>query len=77
MEFTLDKEIYICVGANCKMSGSQEKLKEWINKKFKPEKVGRFNCINRCDKNFAFFYKRKAYSAKTEQDFLEIIENGK
>jgi len=75
MEFTLDKDIYICVGANCKHSGSQEKLKEWMLKKYSPQEIGRFNCINRCDKNFAFYYKGKAHSAKTEELFLEIINS--
>lgn len=73
MEFTLDKEIYICVGSNCKFSGSQESLKSWMLKKFKPTEIGRFNCINRCDENYAFFHKGKARSAKTEEDFLKII----
>ena len=75
MEFTLDKELYICVGSNCKHSGSQEPLKAWMLKKFSPNEIGRFNCINRCDENYAFFYKNKAHSAKTEEKFLEIINS--
>lgn len=74
MEFTLDKDIYICSGSNCKFSGSQESLKAWMLKKYKANEIGKFNCINRCDQNYAFFYKGKAHSAKTETEFLSITE---
>jgi len=75
MEFTFDKDIYICNGANCKFGGTQEELKEWMLKEFEEPNIGKFNCLNRCHENFAFFYKGKAYSAKTEKKFLEIIKS--
>lgn len=75
MEFTFDKSIYICNGSNCKFSGTQEPLKLWMLKKFKENEIGKFNCINRCDKNYAFFYKGKAHTAKTEKEFIEIVKN--
>ncbi len=75
MDFKFEKEIYICNGANCKFSGTQDVLYEWMLKVFDAKDIGRFNCINRCQENYAFFYKGKSYSAKTESKFLEIVNN--
>ena len=73
MSFTLDKKIYICIGSTCKHSRKKPVLEELIFKNFEKEDVGRFNCLNRCEHEGAFFFNQKAHYYTTDEDFYKII----
>ncbi len=67
------KKVYVCNGSACLTAGTQEKLKENINKHFNATEIGHMTCLGRCHENGAFHYNGKNYSDCNENELEEII----
>lgn len=67
------KEVYICVGADCTKRGSQGRLRREIEKYFAPEQIGTYNCIGLCHKNYAFRYRDKNYSVSCPEELRRMF----
>ncbi len=69
------KEVYICNGSDCSKRGSQIQLRRELEKYFSPDQIGTYNCIGLCNKNYAFRYKEKNYSAECPVEIGRIIKS--
>ncbi len=56
------KEIHICNGAACMVSGTQIPLRKELEDVFRPDKIGELACLGRCHENGAFLYRNRTFS---------------
>ncbi len=67
------KEIYICNGSTCMCAGTQDSLKEELEKHVSPDKIGHMTCLGRCHENSAFQYKGSNYSNLSKSEIKELF----
>ncbi|MFK8013419.1 MAG: NAD(P)H-dependent oxidoreductase subunit E, partial [Marinicellaceae bacterium] len=70
-----DKKVYVCNGSACLCAGTQEKLKHQLSQHFETNEIGHMTCLGRCHENSAFNYKGKNYSALSENQITDVINN--
>jgi len=68
------KKVYVCNGSVCLCAGTQDKLREDLQKHFKEDEIGEMCCLGRCHENAAFYYQGKNYSANTAETIAEIVK---
>ena len=69
-----DKKVYVCNGSACLCAGTQPSVKKALEKKFSQDEIGHMTCLGRCHENGAFHFQGKNYSAKTESELFNIID---
>lgn len=69
------KEVYICNGSTCMCAGTQDTLKEELEKHVKPDNIGHMTCLGRCHENSAFQYKGSNYSNLSKAEIKELFSN--
>lgn len=67
------KKAYVCSGSACLLAGTQEKLKNQLEKHVKADEIGHMCCLGRCHENGAFHFKGRNYSAKSDSEIESII----
>jgi NADH:ubiquinone oxidoreductase subunit F (NADH-binding)/NADH:ubiquinone oxidoreductase subunit E len=67
------KKVFVCNGSACMTAGTQEALKEKLNREFKADEIGEMCCLGRCHENSAFNYDGKNYSGNAV-DEIEAIK---
>jgi len=68
------KKVYVCNGTACVCSGKQDEVKKSLSSHFKEDEIGHMTCLGRCHENAAFNYNGKNYSAKDNNDILNILK---
>lgn len=71
------KKVYVCNGSSCLTAGTQDALKNTLNKHFKAEEIGEMCCLGRCHENSSFNIGGKNYSGKAIEDIESIKQNHK
>ncbi len=69
-----DKKVYLCNGSACLCAGTQPTVKKALEQRFANNEIGHMTCLGRCHENGAFHFAGKNYSAKSEVDILNIID---
>jgi NADH-quinone oxidoreductase subunit F len=69
------RKVLICDGSACLTSGSQDELRNTLEKYFEASEIGTITCLGLCHSNHAFMYDGKAWSAGTITEVEEIIKN--
>lgn len=72
-----DKKAYVCNGTACQLAGTQEALREELEKHLKPEEIGEMCCLGRCHENGAFHFDGANYSAQNAAALQSIFEGKK
>ncbi|MCF6317957.1 MAG: NAD(P)H-dependent oxidoreductase subunit E [Proteobacteria bacterium] len=70
-----NKKVYVCNGSACLCAGTQDKLTQQLKKHFDSSEIGHMTCLGRCHENSAFHYSGKNYSALTNDQINEVIDN--
>ncbi len=68
------KKVYVCNGTVCDCAGTQERVKEELEKHFQAEEIGHMTCLGRCYENAAFYYEGQNYSGDDLDHLDEILE---
>jgi NADH-quinone oxidoreductase subunit F len=68
-----DKKVYVCNGTACVCAGTQEKVIQELNTKFRRDQIGHMTCLGRCHENSAFHYDGKNYSGEAVANLDNII----
>jgi len=71
------KKAYVCNGSTCLCAGTQDAVKEQLEKHYHADEIGEMCCLGRCHENGAFHIDGKNYSAKTAKEIAQIAANGK
>lgn len=71
------KKAYVCNGSACLCAGTQDGVKQELEKHLKPEEIGDMCCLGRCHENGAFHFGGKNYSAKSSGEIEQIITQGR
>ncbi|MGB0428911.1 MAG: NADH-ubiquinone oxidoreductase-F iron-sulfur binding region domain-containing protein [Bacteroidia bacterium] len=71
------KKAYVCNGSACMCAGTQEGVKNELEKHYGANEIGDMCCLGRCHENGAFHIDGKNYSAKTAKEIAQIATNGK
>jgi len=71
------KKAYVCNGSACLCAGTQDGVREQLEKHYKPEEIGDMCCLGRCHENGAFHIDGKNYSAKTAKEIAQIASAGR
>lgn len=69
------KKAYVCNGSACMLAGTQDVVREKLGKHLKEEEIGNMTCLGRCHENSAFNYGSTNYSALSDADFDEVMQN--
>ena len=67
------KKAYVCNGSACLVAGTQDELKNKLEKHLDADEVGEMCCLGRCHENAAFHYEGNNYSAKSDADIASIL----
>ena len=59
------------------LAGTQNAVREKLSKHLKEEEIGNMTCLGRCHENSAFNYGGTNYSALSDADFDEVMQNKK
>lgn len=70
------KKIRVCNGTACMVAGTQDQVKQWVNKEFPSEEIGHVACVGHCHKNSAIMYGGNTYSLSSQQHLQELIQAG-
>jgi len=68
------KKVYVCNGTACVCAGTQDKVIQNLEKKFKSEEIGHMTCLGRCHENSAFHYDGKNYSGEAIGELDTILD---
>ncbi len=66
------KKVYVCNGSACMLAGTQDTLREELQRHFRPEEIGEMCCLGRCHENSAFHFNGQNYSARQPGDIAAI-----
>lgn len=67
------KKAYVCNGTACVCAGTQEQVKQELQKQFSADEIGHMTCLGRCHENAAFHVDGKNYSGAAIQELEQII----
>lgn len=67
------KEVYICNGSACLCAGTQDALKDNIEKHVSADKIGHMTCLGRCHENGAFNYNGENYSNLKASEIADLF----
>jgi len=70
-----NKKVYVCNGSACLCAGTQDKLSKQLSQLFDDDEIGHMTCLGRCHENSAFHFQGHNYSALTNEQINEIINN--
>ena len=70
-----DKKVYVCNGSACLCAGTQDNLTQQLSKHFNENEIGHMTCLGRCHENSAFHYDGQNYSALSEKQLEDVINN--
>ncbi|MBL4660116.1 MAG: hypothetical protein JKY19_07150, partial [Alcanivoracaceae bacterium] len=70
-----DKKIYVCNGSACLCAGTQDDLSTQLEKHFEKDEIGHMTCLGRCHENGAFHFSGKNYSALSNDQIIQVINN--
>ncbi len=70
------KKVYVCNGSACLTAGSQDGLKEKLEKHFDANEIGEMCCLGRCHENAAFSTGGKNYSGAAIEQIESIKKDG-
>jgi len=68
-----EKKAFVCNGSACMCAGTQESLKEKLQKKLGKDKVGEMFCLGHCYENHAFHYDGENYAGEDITKIDQII----
>jgi len=71
------KKVYVCNGSACVCAGKQEAVKTQLETHFSADEIGHMTCLGRCHENAAFHYNGKNYSAKSNEEISQLINDEK
>ncbi|MBK8521086.1 MAG: NADH-ubiquinone oxidoreductase-F iron-sulfur binding region domain-containing protein [Ferruginibacter sp.] len=66
------KKVFVCNGSACMTAGTQDALKEKLNRQFNANEIGEMCCLGRCHENNAFNYNGKNYSGDAADKIQEV-----
>ncbi len=69
------KKAYVCNGTACLCAGTQDEVKNTLEKHFTSDEVGHMTCLGRCHENAAFHYNGKNYSGKAISDLSKVVDS--
>lgn len=67
------KEVYICNGSACLCAGTQDALKDEIEKHVSADKIGHMTCLGRCHENGAFNWNGENYSNLGDSEIADLF----
>jgi NADH-quinone oxidoreductase subunit F len=67
------KEVYICNGSACLCAGTQDALKDEIEKHVSADKIGHMTCLGRCHENGAFNWNGENYSNLQDSEIADLF----
>ncbi len=71
------KKVYICNGSVCMMAGTQDNLREKIEKHYAVDEIGEMCCLGRCHENSSFHINGANYSGSDIDSIIEIKKGAK
>ncbi len=69
-----EKKAYLCDGTSCILSGTQELLRQQMERYIDAADIGSRCCLGRCHENAAFQYKGVNYSALSREELKDVFE---
>ena len=70
------KKVFICDGSACLCAGTQDGLRNNLEKHFPPDEIGSICCLGRCHEGGAFQYGGRNYSGQNIGALEQLAENG-
>ena len=70
------KKAYVCNGTACVCAGTQDSVKEELEKHLEESEIGHMTCLGRCHENGAFHVNGANHSAKSPEEIEEIVKGG-
>ena len=68
------KKAYVCNGTACVCAGTQDSVKEELEKHLEESEIGHMTCLGRCHENGAFHVNGANHSAKSPEEIEEIVK---
>jgi len=68
-------KIHICNGSACLTAGSQEIVKQKLNKYFSDEEIGHATCLGHCHSNSAFKFHDNTFSLTENMDLNQVLHS--
>ncbi len=69
------KKAYVCNGSACLCAGTQDKVRQELEKNFSSEEIGHMTCLGRCHENAAFQVNGQNYSGSAINGLPNILSS--